>query len=271
MNSENLMNILIIGDIVGEQARSVISRYLDLIKIEYKIDFTIANIENASHGKGFTKKIYNELLSFGIDAFTGGNHIYQNKEVLPIFEQFTHLVRPWNLPKGSPGVGNRIFKIKHKNIMLINLIGRVFMNLADCPFQLMQQKISKLQEESDIIIVDMHAEATSEKQAIGWMLEGKVNAVVGTHTHIQTADARILKINSKNPTAYITDIGMVGPQDSIIGMDKKVVIARFINQLPARLEPEKTNAIIFNAIKLTIDINTNKTISIENINKSYKV
>jgi 2',3'-cyclic-nucleotide 2'-phosphodiesterase len=261
------LNILCIGDVVGEPGRTLIAKHYQRIIKVHDIDFSILNIENAAHGIGFTKKTYQELIIYGIDAFTSGNHVYRKKEIVEDFDDLKKLVRPWNFPPNNPGQGYRIFTVKNLKIAVVNLIGRVFLGLADCPFQLMQNKIADLKKEADIILVDMHAEATSEKQALGWMLDGQVNAVYGTHTHVQTTDSRILP----NHTAYITDVGMVGAKNSILGMQKEEIVQKFLNQMPVKFSPPDTNNVLFNALKLTIDIHSKKTIKVETINQDYLI
>ena len=261
------MNILCIGDIVGQPGRDVLERYLSDIQRRYEIDFTIANLENAASGFGITHKVYNELASLGIDAFTSGNHIYDKREVMGSFSEFTNLVRPLNFAPGSPGQGIRYYECQGTKIAVVNLIGRVFMAQSDCPFQAINRVIDEIRQNATIIIVDFHAETTSEKQAMGWMLDGKATLVFGTHTHVMTADSRLLD----QGTAYISDLGMVGARDGILGMERAPIIRKFLTQLPARFEPAKTKYQQFNAVKLVCDPVTGHAISIERVAADYQL
>lgn len=215
-------------------------------------NFILANAENAAAGFGLTFKTYDELVSYGIHAFTSGNHIFDKKEIVKTFDAYTRLVRPLNFPNGTPGVGYRIFEVEGHKIAVINLIGRVFMNHSDCPFQAIDALIETIRAETPIILVDFHAEATSEKQAMGYFLDGKVSAVFGTHTHVQTADERILP----KGTAYITDLGMTGSLNSILGMEKEPVIKKFFTQMPTRFEATKDYPWMLNGITLSLNPNT---------------
>jgi 2',3'-cyclic-nucleotide 2'-phosphodiesterase len=259
------LNILCIGDVVGKPGRTLLAKHLYSITKEHKIDLHILNIENAAHGIGFNEKVYNELLSYGITVFTSGNHVYSKKEVVKNFNSYKKLIRPWNFPPSCPGQGVRFLEIKGTKIAVINLIGRVFMGLADCPFQLMQKEIKDLQKKADIILIDIHAEATSEKQALAWMLDGQVTAVFGTHTHVQTSDARLLP----QKTAFISDIGMTGAQNSILGMEKDPIIKRFLNQMPIKFHPPETDQIIFNACKITVDLKTKQALDITPLKQEF--
>ena len=241
------MKILFIGDVVGGSGRRVLEKHLRSLQHKHDIDFTVANGENAAGGAGINKKAYQELLDYGVDAFTMGNHVWDNKDIFNFIDQGAKIVRPANLPAVSPGAGCAVFQAGEVSVALINLLGRVFMPGVDCPFLTADRLIKELSAQTPYIIVDMHAEATSEKMALGWYLDGRVSAVLGTHTHIQTNDARLLPKGS----GYITDVGMTGPRDSVLGVDKDAVIRRFITHLPTRFEPAAGD-IQFNGIILDL-------------------
>lgn len=261
------ISILCIGDIVGEPGRKFLKTYLSKILEEHHIHFTLANIENAAGGFGFTDKVYDELRLLPINAFTAGNHLYDKKEILKNFDRYTLLVRPLNFPAGNPGVGYRIFNLNQTRIAVVNLIGRVFMGFYDCPFQVINRFFPEIREKADIILVDIHAEATSEKQAMGWFLDGKATAVFGTHTHVLTADERILP----QGTAYISDIGYVGDLDGILGMDRAIILNRFLTQIPYRLEVAKAKQVLFNGMKIVLHGRTYQVQSIERLQYTFGV
>lgn len=243
------MRILFIGDVVGRPGREILRQQLHHIQEEHQIDFTIANGENASGGKGINQRVFNEISNYGVDVVTMGNHVWDKKEVLNLIEQENRIIRPANYPPGAPGKGWNIYHVnKNHQIAVVNLSGRVYLSPLDCPFQAIDKILSQLSSITSTIIVDFHAEATSEKQAMGWYLDGRVSAVLGTHTHIQTADARILNRH----TAYITDVGMTGPRDSVLGVDKELVIKKFITQMPVRFEIAGGD-IQINAVIIDID------------------
>ena len=220
------MNILFIGDIFSTQGREMVERYLPKLKEKYNIDLVIANAENATHGKGLIKKQYDELLFNGISIMTMGNHTFSKKEILNYIDEADRLVVPYNQPKALPGIGSRVFDIKGKKVRVTNLLGVTFMDpKTSNPFEAINEILEN--DTSDIHIVDFHAEATSEKVSLGYYLDGKVTAVLGTHTHIQTADERVLD----QGTGYITDVGMTGPYTSVIGCDKDTIIQRNIDGL----------------------------------------
>ena len=230
------MKILFIGDIVGKPGRRAVRDLLPDIVEEQRIDFVIANCENAAAGFGVTGEIVEELFSARIDVLTSGNHIWDKKEVTAVMEDEKALLRPANYPAGAPGWGSVVLPVPGgKTVGVINLAGRVFMNPLDCPFRTAEREIQEMQKRTGVIIVDIHAEATSEKIALGWYLAGRVTAVLGTHTHVQTADNRILP----GGTAYITDVGMTGPFDSVIGIKKDAILERFLLQIPNRFEVAK--------------------------------
>jgi metallophosphoesterase (TIGR00282 family) len=257
------MKILFIGDIVGNPGREIVSRILPELKEEFHLDGVIANAENVAGGSGVTPKIAESLFQAGIDVLTTGDHIWKRKEVFEIIDREPRLLRPLNLPPGSPGQGSGIFMTKSgTSIAVINLLGRVFMEAVDCPFRTVIGEIEQLAKKTKIIMVDIHAEATSEKIALGWYLDGLVSAVVGTHTHIQTADERILP----RGTAYITDVGMCGPFDSVIGRRVQDVISRFVTQIPTRFEVAAEN-LQLHGVVLEIEENTGKAKGITRIQK----
>ena len=259
--SPNNLHILFIGDIIGSYGRAIVRRLLPEIKKEYTVDLTIANGENSAHGYSITEKIYNELIGLGIDALTMGNHVWEKKEVVNRIDALDRIARPANYPPGAPGRDYLIVECKGIKIGIINLLGRVFMQCMDCPFQAVDRVLAQVKKEAGIILVDVHAEATSEKCALGYFLDGRVAAVLGTHTHVMTADERILR----GGTAYISDVGMVAAQDSVIGMNKEQILKRFITQLPEKFEPTDNGPGIFNAVLLKIDPVTGKANGIERI------
>lgn len=257
------MNILFIGDIVGSPGRRAISALLSGLKEEYSLDFVIANAENASGGSGIIPKVAEELFASGVDVLTSGDHIWKRKEIFELIGREKRILRPLNFPVSNPGRGSNIFKTKEgKKIGVINVDGRVFMEALECPFKTTLAAREELAQETKVIIVDIHAEATSEKVALGWYLDGKVSAVLGTHTHIQTADERVLP----QGTAYITDVGMCGPYDSVIGRKVENVLERFITSMPVRFEVADEN-IKLCAVVLDIDEKTGRAKSIHRIQK----
>jgi hypothetical protein len=243
------MKILFIGDLIGRPGRAITGGLLPELKKEFSPDVVIANGENSAAGVGITKKVYDELMDMGIDVITMGNHIWDRREFLPDIASCPNLVRPANYPDGVPGKGYDIYSMKGIKYGVINLVGRVFMSCINDPFQAANAIIQKMKSETHIIFIDFHGEATSEKNALAWYLDGKVSAVIGTHTHIQTADERILP----KGTAFITDAGMVGAYDSIIGVQKEQIIKRFLLSMPERFEPEDKGPGIFNGLLIDID------------------
>lgn len=227
------MRILFVGDIVGSPGRRILKDHLADTVAQRKIDLAIVNCENAASGFGITPRLADELFETGADVLTGGNHIWDRKEIMDYFPNQPRLLRPANFPNGLPGSGLYIGRTRGGlPYAVLNLQGRTFMTPIDCPFRAAERELARIPSETRAIVVDIHAETTSEKQAMGWFLDGKVSAVVGTHTHVATADARVLPGGS----AFITDVGMTGAHDSIIGMTKQPIIQRFLNGLPARFE-----------------------------------
>lgn len=259
------MRVLFIGDIFGKPGRRLIQEKLNGLLHEHRIDFCIANIENAAAGFGVTPKIADEFLNSEIDLLTSGNHIWDKRGIIPYLAEQPKLLRPHNYPRKTPGTGIFIGDTKcGVRVGVLNLQGRVFMLDIDCPFTTGLEAIENMRKQTSIIIVDFHAEATSEKQAIGWYLDGMVSAIIGTHTHVQTADERILP----RGTAFITDIGMTGPHDSVIGSIPDLSIDRFLRQMPNRLEPASGNLRICGAI-IEIDESTGLSQSIQRLNLPF--
>lgn len=255
------MNILFIGDVIGRTGRDTVKKFLPRIKQAKKISFSIVNGENVAAGVGLTPKTVKELFSYGIDVITSGNHFWDKKDVAEIIDVENRLLRPANYPPGVPGHGSVIVETSDgEKIGVINVAGRVFMPSLDCPFRKVESEVENFRKETSLIIVDIHAEATSEKIAMGWFLDGKVSAVIGTHTHVQTADDVVLP----GGTAYITDIGMTGARNSVIGMKKELVLHHFLSQLPIKLEVADGEAELCGVI-LDIDPITGKANSIERI------
>ena len=226
------MRILFIGDIVGAQGRRMVLEHLPRLLDEYAIDFTIANGENCSGGFGLNQKNFRELVDCGIDAFTMGNHMWDNRDIYNFIDHEERLVRPANFPPSLPGRGWQQYQVAGQKLIVANVVGRVFMTAFDCPFRTMDAILQENAVEDVAIFVDIHAEAPSEKMALGWYLDGRGAAVVGTHTHIQTNDARILP----RGTGYLTDAGMTGPRDSILGVEREIIIGRFLTGVSPRFE-----------------------------------
>jgi len=260
------MKILFIGDIVGKPGRKAVSEFVPSLISERKIDFIIANCENAAAGFGVTREIVEELFGSRIDVLTSGNHIWNKKEVLDFIGDYETLLRPANYPATTPGSGAVLIPTaKGEYVGVLNLAGRIFMHPSDCPFVTAKDKIAELRAKAKIIIVDIHAEATSEKKALGWYLDGEVSAVLGTHTHVQTADEEILP----QGTAYISDVGMTGPFDSVIGVKKDVIIERFLTQMPNKFDVAKGD-IRMQGVMLDIESISGKANSIERISLKLK-
>jgi metallophosphoesterase (TIGR00282 family) len=233
------VNVLLIGDVVGRPGRELVRKGLRALIEVHDVDFVIANAENAAAGFGVTKDIGDSLLESGIDVMTSGNHIWDKKEVIDYIKAEPRLLRPANYPAGVPGRGSSVANARDgRAVGVINVMGRVFMLPIDDPFAVVLREIDAIRHRTRVIIVDFHAEATSEKIAMGWHLDGRITAIIGTHTHVQTADERILP----KGTAYLTDMGMTGPHDSIIGMEVGPSLARFLNGMPSKFEPATGNA-----------------------------
>lgn len=257
------MKILFIGDIVGAPGREAIAQLLPGIKKELGVDFSIANAENAAGGSGITSKVAKELFDAGLNVLTSGDHIWKKSEIVEFIDREERIIRPENFPEGVPGRGRAVFKTESGvPVGVINLQGRVFMEPLDCPFKAASRAVEELSRETKVIIVDIHAEATSEKVALGWYLDGKVSGVLGTHTHIPTADEKVLP----QGTGYITDVGMCGPLDSVIGRKVEDVLARFLTSLPMRFEVATENVTLQGAL-LDIDEKSGRCRSIARIQK----
>lgn len=254
------MKILFVGDVVGSPGREMIETYLPKLKQKYLPSITIVNGENAASGKGITEKIYRRFLELGANVVTLGNHAWDKKDIFEFVDDAKQLVRPANFPEGTPGKGIVYFTCDKQEVAVINLQGRTFMPPLDCPFKKADELIDEAKKRASIIFVDFHAEATSEKQALGWYLDGRVTAVVGTHTHVQTADNRILP----NGTAYISDVGMTGPYDGILGVDRDAVIKRFLTNLPVRFEVTEGRTQL-SAVIIDVDNKTGKAKKIDRI------
>lgn len=254
------IKMLFFGDIIGRPGRRILARYLDELKKEHQPDLIIANAENAAGGVGITPEVAQELLKM-VDVLTSGNHIWDKKEGIPFLETEPRILRPANYPSGNPGRGDYLFSIDNEiKIAILNLQGRVFMEPIDCPFRVADEMVKRLRAITPIIVVDFHAEATSEKQALGWYLDGRVSAVIGTHTHVPTADERILP----GGTAFITDVGMVGAQNSVIGIRRDQALARFLTSRPQRFEPAKEGAIL-SALVVEIATDSGRALAVKRL------
>lgn len=255
------MKVLCIGDIVSRIGRDMLFKYVDDLKYKCGIDFVIANGENANHGRGMTRSCYNEMTRAGVDAFTLGNHAWGAKEVVSIMEEEGNVIRPLNFPGNVPGEGSVVLTAPSGvKIGIINLIGQTNMAPCNSPFEAAEKEVEKISKITPIIFVDFHAEVTSEKIAMGFFLDGKVSAVFGTHTHVQTADSKILE----NGTGYITDLGMTGPYDSVLGMNKNIIIKRFLTGMPQKFEIATGKGQFCGCI-FTVDENSGKCTYIERI------
>ena len=258
------MNILFIGDIVGRPGRELVRRGLPALVEHHAVDLVIANVENSAGGFGITREIGDELLKWGVDVMTSGNHIWDKKEAVEYIGGEPRLLRPANYPAGVPGRGAYVARTRDgEPVGVINAMGRVFMLSIDDPFAVLLHEIEAMRHWAQVIIVDFHAEATSEKIAMGWHLDGKATAVFGTHTHVQTADERILP----NGTAYMTDAGMTGPHDSIIGMEREAALGRFLNGMPSKFEPATANPRL-NGVVVSADPATGRATAVTRLSYS---
>lgn len=255
------MKILFLGDIVGRPGREVVARKVPELKGAGAIDFAAANAENAAGGSGITPQVADELIYSKLDVLTSGDHIWKKKEIYQRLAEDPRILRPANYPEDNPGRGSTLIDLNSGiSIGIINLVGRVFMNSADCPFKTAKREVARLKNKTDIILVDFHAEATSEKLALGYYLDGEVSAVVGTHTHVQTADERLLP----KGTAYITDLGMTGPQYSVIGRRPESIIQHFLTHMPIKFDMSEEDVELQGVI-IDIDESLGKTRSIKRI------
>jgi 2',3'-cyclic-nucleotide 2'-phosphodiesterase len=258
------MRLLFIGDIVGRPGRELVRHGLSAIVDEHQVDLVIANAENAAAGFGITREIGDQLLEWGVDVMTSGNHIWDKKEAIEYIGAESRLLRPANYPAGVPGNGSYLARTRDgRSVGVINVMGRVFMHSIDDPFTVVEREIEALRPRARVIFVDFHAEATSEKVAMGWFLDGKVTAMIGTHTHVQTADERILP----KGTAYLTDVGMTGPHDSVIGVEIEAAVGRFRNAMPAKFDTATGNPRL-NAVVIEADEQSGKAVDIERLSYS---
>jgi len=256
------MRILFLGDIVGNPGRRAVKLFLPELKKEFLPDFVIGNAENAAGGYGLTEKITEELLDLGFDLLTSGNHIWR-REFLPYLSKSKKVLRPANYPEEAPGRGHALIEKNGLKLGVINLEGRVFMRPLLCPFRTAERLTKELQKETPCILVDFHAEATSEKIALGWWLDGRASALLGTHTHVQTADERILP----EGTAYISDVGMCGLADGVIGMRREQVLEMYLTQVPRKLEVPRSGRVKLEAVFLEIEPQTGRALQIERIRR----
>lgn len=262
MKSSATVNVLFIADIIGQPGLDITSRLLDSLLRKYNVDFCVANGENATGGKGITPREFSAFRQLGIDVVTSGNHVWDHHQGRKLLDEEIALLRPLNYPPNNPGSGSGVYKTSRgESIAVLNLQGRTFMYSIDCPFRLGKQEAERLRAQTPVVIVDFHAEATAEKQALSWYLDGLVSAVIGTHTHVQTADEHILP----GGTAFITDAGMTGPTDSVIGLDRKVALKRFVQGVPQRYEIARDN-LRLNAVLVTVDTQSGKATDIQRIN-----
>ena len=261
------MNILCIGDIVGKPGREALENCLQKVVSEYQIDFTIVNSENSAGGSGLTSRIAKKFLKFGCDVLTLGDHVWDQKELEEYLNESEQVIRPANFPEGAPGRGWCIRESKSGiKVGVINLLGRTFMrHQVECPFRMLESIAAEIRQHTPVIVLDMHAETTSEKVAMGHFCNGKVSVVYGTHTHIQTADETVLD----QGTAYITDVGMSGPYDSVIGQEKELIIQRFMTSRPFRFKVAENN-IKLCGIVANVDENTGRASAVQRIQVSYK-
>jgi len=262
LSNKETLSILFIADIVGKPGLEILSALLPNLKKKYRVDLCIANGENGADGKGLTEKIARHYFSIGIDVITGGNHSWNFASFRRYLDTATRVLRPLNYPDGAPGHGSALLQIQNNiPVGVINLQGRTFMYNIDCPFRKASEEIERLKNRTPVIVIDFHAEATAEKMALAWYLDGKVSAVIGTHTHVQTADERILP----RRTAYITDVGMTGPVDSVIGLDAQVAIKRFLYQVPEKYQIASSNNRLCGAV-VTVDAGSGHALTIDRIN-----
>lgn len=264
--SSNLTTVLFIGDIVGKAGRQTVKALVPELKSEYSAHLVIANGENAAGGFGLTAGIADELFAVGIDVLTSGNHIWQQKDILDYIIRQPRLIRPLNCSPDAPGNGSCLVTASNGvRVAVINLLGRVFVDGYSCPFRAVMSEVERLREERALLFVDFHAEATAEKRALGWYLDGHVSAVIGTHTHVQTADEEILP----QGTAYLTDAGMTGAMDSVIGVQKELAIRKFLTAMPVRFEAAEARPEL-NGVVMTFDAETHHAATIERISRPLR-
>jgi metallophosphoesterase (TIGR00282 family) len=262
-----MITILMCGDIVGKPGRTAVRELLPVLKKRHSVDFVIANAENAAGGSGLTPDTVNELISAGAHVLTSGDHVWRNKAVQEIIGREERLIRPANYPAAAPGHGSVMISVESGvRIGVVNVLGRIFMKPAECPFAAAARECDAIRKETPLIVVDVHAEATSEKIALGRYLDGKVSAVIGTHTHVQTSDEQIFP----GGTAYITDVGMTGPTVSILGREIGPVVRHFLTQMPERFNVAG-EGVEFQGVVIRVDENTGKAVGIERVREKLKV
>lgn len=261
------VTILFIGDVIGRPGRRVVRELLPGLVDRHRVDLVVANGENASGGIGLSPKGAEELLAAGVQVLTSGNHIWKKKEIVPYMEDNPDVIRPANYPPATPGAGSTIRETAAGiPVAVMNLLGRTFMEAVDCPFRTAEAEWERLKARTPILLVDFHAEATSEKVALGWFLDGRASAVLGTHTHIQTSDERILP----GGTAYLTDAGMTGPADSVIGVKKEIAIDRFLTQMPHKFEVAKKD-LVLEGVLVTVDEKSGRALAISRLRERLPV
>ena len=256
------MRVLFIGDVVGRPGRNAVRTLAPRLRIEYNIDVIVANGENTAGGLGATSKTLIELTESGVDVITLGNHAWRKKELVKTIDRLPNVVRPANFPQGNPGRGHIVVETPVGPLGVLNLQGRIFMDPLDCPFAAAERDVARLADRTSAVVVDFHAEATSEKIAMGWFLDGSVSAVIGTHTHVQTSDERVLP----GGTAYITDVGMTGPQDSVLGIDRELVVKQMRTRMPQKFEVVKNRALL-SGVVFDVDISSGRATHIERIGR----
>ncbi len=254
------LHVVFIGDVVGRPGEEAVQTGIERLRRQLPVDVVIANGENAAGGKGLNEKSYNALRDAGVDVITLGNHAWDKREIFDFIDHADRVVRPANYPAGTPGRGWTTIEVAGRDIVVFQLLGRAFLNIGDCPFQVAEREIPRIRQISPVVILDMHAEATSEKMAMAHLLDGKVSAVLGTHTHVQTADEQIFP----GGTGYISDVGMTGPRDSILGIRSDLAIKRMREQLPVRFEVAEGPG-VFSAVWLSIDAYSGRTLQIQRI------
>lgn len=261
-----MLTLLAIGDVVGKPGRKAVQVLLPRLRARYNADFVVINSENSAGGIGVSPETADELLGAGADCLTNGNHTFSKREILPYFTTECRILRPANYPGGTPGKGMGIFPAGHgRRIAVINLMGRTFMEPLESPFKAADSLIAEARRQTNFILIDFHAETTSEKQALGYYVDGKVSAILGTHTHVQTADERVLD----GGTAYLTDLGMTGPLNSVLGVRSDIVIQKFLTQLPVRFEVADGPVLLCGAV-IEIDDATGKAVSIRRIQEPFE-
>ncbi len=251
---ESRMNILFVGDVVGRPGREFLAERLPGLKREYSVDMCVVNGENAAHGMGIHRAGAEEIFAAGADVITLGNHTFHNRDVIQVFDDYETVIRPVNYPEGTFGRGYVMFDMGKYTVAVINALGRVGLEPMDCPFRALDRVLEEIGDRTKMVLVDFHAEATSEKEALGFYLDGRVSAVVGTHTHVQTADGRVLP----NGTGYITDVGMTGTLDSVLGMEISVALKRFVQRMPERYQVSEAAKRQLNGVLVNIDEKTGK-------------